>query len=44
MVREAIMGMLRPEQTARAPLKKLRVYRDAGGLARHRTNPQPLAI
>jgi len=33
------------EQAARAPSEKLRVYRDAAGLARHKgQNPQPLAI
>ena len=45
MVREAIMGMLPKNKLRARRLKKLRVYRDAGGLARHKgQNPQPLAI
>jgi len=45
MVREAIVGMLPKNKLRARRAKKLRVYRDAAGLARHKgQNPQPLAI
>src|SRR5437899_6055753 len=45
MIREAVRGMLPKNKLRARRLKKLRVYRDAGGLARHKgQNPQPLAI
>ena len=45
MVRYAIEGMLPKNKLRARRLKKLRVYRDAAGLARHKgQNPQPLAI
>ena len=45
MVREAIEGMLPKNKLRARRMKKLRVYRDAAGLARHKgQNPQPLAI
>ena len=45
MVREAIVRMLPKNKLRARRAKKLRVYRDAAGLARHKgQNPQPLAI
>ena len=45
MVRYAIEGMLPKNKLRARRLKKLRVYRDAAGLSRHKgQNPQPLAI
>lgn len=45
MVRYAIEGMLPKNKLRARRLKKLRVYRDEAGLARHKgQNPQPLAI
>jgi large subunit ribosomal protein L13 len=45
MVREAIVGMLPKNKLRARRARKLRVYKDAAGLARHKgQNPQPLAI
>jgi large subunit ribosomal protein L13 len=45
VVREAIVGMLPKNKLRARRAKKLRVYRDAAGLARHKgQNPQTLAI
>lgn len=45
IVREAIVGMLPKNKLRARRAKKLRVYKDAAGLARHKgQNPQPLAI
>jgi len=45
IVREAIVGMLPKNKLRARRAKKLRVYRDAAGLARHKgQNPQPLAV
>ena len=45
MVREAIIGMLPKNKLRARRLKKLRIYRDAAGLARHiGQKPQPLAV
>ena len=45
MVREAILGMLPKNRLRARRAKKLRVYRDASGLARHTgQKPQPLAL
>src|ERR1700739_4992469 len=45
MIREAIIGMLPKNKLRARRLKKLRVYRDATGLARHAgQNPQPIAV
>ncbi|HUL16321.1 MAG TPA: 50S ribosomal protein L13 [Terriglobales bacterium] len=45
IVREAIVGMLPKNKLRAQRAKKLRVYRDAVGLARHKgQNPQALAI
>ena len=45
MVREAIVGMLPKNKLRARRAKKLRVYRDAAGLARHKgQNPQTLAV
>ena len=45
MVREAIVGMLPKNKLRARRAKKLRVYRDAAGLARHAgQKPQPLAV
>ena len=45
MVREAIMGMLPKNRLRARRARKLRVYRDAGGLARHAgQKPQSVAI
>jgi len=45
MVREAIMGMLPKNKLRARRAKKLRVYRDAAGLARHAgQKPQPIAV
>ena len=45
MIREAVLGML-PKNKLRARLaKKLRIYRDAAGLARHAgQKPQPVSM
>ena len=45
IVREAIVGMLPKNKLRARRAKKLRVYRDAAGLARHKgQNPQTLAM
>jgi len=45
VVREAIVGMLPKNKLRARRAKKLRVYRDAAGLARHAgQKPQPLAV
>jgi large subunit ribosomal protein L13 len=45
MIREAIIGMLPKNKLRARRLKKLRVYRDAAGLARHAgQKPQPIAV
>jgi ribosomal protein L13 len=45
MVREAIVGMLPKNKLRARRAKKLRVYRDAAGLARHAgQRPQPVAV
>lgn len=45
IVREAIVGMLPKNKLRARRAKKLRVYRDAAGLARHAgQKPQPLAL
>ena len=45
MVREAIVGMLPKNKLRARRAKKLRVYRDAAGLARHLgQKPQPVAL
>jgi large subunit ribosomal protein L13 len=45
VVREAIVGMLPKNKLRARRAKKLRVYRDAAGLARHKgQNPQALAV
>lgn len=45
MVREAILGMLPKNKLRARRARKLRVYRDAAGLARHAgQKPQPLAL
>ena len=45
VVREAIVGMLPKNKLRARRAKKLRVYRDAAGLARHvGQKPQPLAV
>ena len=45
MVREAILGMLPKNKLRARRAKKLRVYRDASGLAKHAgQKPQPLAV
>jgi large subunit ribosomal protein L13 len=45
IVREAIVGMLPKNKLRARRAKKLRVYRDAAGLARHKgQNPQTLAV
>jgi large subunit ribosomal protein L13 len=45
MVREAILGMLPKNKLRARRARKLRVYLDAGGLARHAgQKPQPLAL
>jgi ribosomal protein L13 len=45
MVREAIIGMLPKNKLRARRLKKLRIYRDAAGLARHvGQKPTPLAV
>lgn len=45
IVREAIVGMLPKNKLRARRAKKLRVYRDAAGLARHKgQNPQALAM
>src|SRR5579885_331260 len=45
VVREAIVGMLPKNKLRARRAKKLRVYRDASGLARHTgQKPQPVAV
>jgi ribosomal protein L13 len=45
MVREAIVGMLPKNRLRARRARKLRVYRDAAGLARHAgQKPQSVAI
>jgi large subunit ribosomal protein L13 len=45
VVREAIVGMLPKNKLRASRAKKLRVYRDATGLARHAgQKPQPIAL
>jgi large subunit ribosomal protein L13 len=45
MVREAVLGMLPKNKLRARRAKKLRVYRDAAGLARHvGQKPQPVAL
>jgi large subunit ribosomal protein L13 len=45
MVREAIVGMLPKNKLRARRAKKLRVYRDAAGLARHAgQKPQAVAL
>src|SRR6266446_6600080 len=45
MVREAIIGMLPKNKLRARRLKKLRIYRDATGLARHTgQKPTPMAV
>ena len=45
IVREAVLGMLPKNKLRARRAKKLRVYRDAAGLARHAgQKPQPLAL
>jgi large subunit ribosomal protein L13 len=45
IVREAIVGMLPKNKLRAQRAKKLRVYKDAAGLARHKgQNPQTLAV
>ena len=45
MVREAVLGMLPKNKLRARRAKKLRVYRDAGGLARHAgQKPQAVAV
>jgi large subunit ribosomal protein L13 len=45
VVREAIVGMLPKNKLRARRARKLRVYRDAAGLARHAgQKPQPLAV
>jgi large subunit ribosomal protein L13 len=45
LVREAILGMLPKNKLRARRAKKLRVYRDAAGLARHAgQKPQPIAL
>lgn len=45
VVREAIVGMLPKNRLRASRAKKLRVYRDATGLARHAgQKPQPIAL
>jgi large subunit ribosomal protein L13 len=45
IVREAIVGMLPKNKLRARRAKKLRVYRDAAGLARHNgQKPQPVAV
>ena len=45
VVREAVLGMLPKNKLQARRAKKLRVYRDAAGLARHAgQKPQPVAV
>src|SRR5947209_16330370 len=45
MVREAVLGMLPKNKLRARRAKKLRVYRDAAGLARHAgQKPQPVTV
>jgi large subunit ribosomal protein L13 len=45
MIREAVLGMLPKNKLRARRAKKLRVYRDAAGLARHLgQKPQPMAL
>ena len=45
MIREAVLGMLPKNKLRARRAKKLRIYRDAAGLARHNgQKPQPMAL
>jgi len=45
MIREAVLGMLPKNKLRARRAKKLRIYRDAAGLARHvAQKPQPVAV
>ncbi len=45
MIREAVLGMLPKNKLRARRARKLRVYRDAAGLARHAgQKPQPVAL
>src|SRR4029077_6776509 len=45
MIREAVLGMLPKNKLRARRAKKLRIYRDAGGLARHAgQNPQAVTL
>ena len=45
MIREAVLGMLPKNKLRARRAKKLRIYRDAAGLARHAgQKPQPMAL
>src|SRR4029077_5842789 len=45
IIREAVLGMLPKNKLRARRAKKLRVYRDAAGLARHAgQKPQPMAV
>jgi large subunit ribosomal protein L13 len=45
MIREAVLGMLPKNKLRARRAKKLRIYRDAAGLARHAgQKPQPMAM
>ena len=45
VVREAVLGMLPKNKLRARRAKKLRVYRDAAGLARHAgQKPQPVTV
>ena len=45
MIREAVLGMLPKNKLRARRAKKLRIYRDAAGLARHvGQKPQPVAV
>jgi large subunit ribosomal protein L13 len=45
MIREAVLGMLPKNKLRARRAKKLRIYRDAAGLARHSgQKPQPMAL
>jgi large subunit ribosomal protein L13 len=45
IIREAVLGMLPKNKLRARRAKKLRIYRDAAGLARHAgQRPQPVAL
>src|SRR6201987_208385 len=45
MIREAVLGMLTKNKLRARRARKLRIYRDAAGLARHAgQKPQPMAL